>query len=318
MVSICMITYNHEKYIAQAIESVVCQETDFAYQLVIGEDFSTDGTRAICDLYAARYPDKIKLLPSEKNHGMMANAKRTSAECNAKYLAQLEGDDFWIDNKKLQKQVEYLEKHKDVAAVAHNVKELIGNEYAASEIFVAAEKRISLNETGFSMPCYTCSIVQRNTKGDWPSFLDESPIGDWPTISLLMTMGDLIILPDVMSVYRKNSGFWSSQSRLKQITGIIKTIGLMLSAPMFDKYKPFREHLTHTMASYIKEAATLSKSEGKVLYDNETALINYYEEQIVKLNSIFKSEQALSTKVTIPTLIKTFQAKLLRSVKREK
>lgn len=109
LASILMITYNHEKYIAEAIEGVIKQKTSFKIELVVGEDCSTDSTRQICDDYASQYPDLIKLLPSEKTLGMQRNGMRTIEACTGRYIALCDGDDFWTDPLKLQKQVDFLE-----------------------------------------------------------------------------------------------------------------------------------------------------------------------------------------------------------------
>lgn len=120
LVSICMITYNHEKYIAQAIEGVLMQQCNFAYQLVIGNDHSTDQTRAVCEEYAQKYPDKIKLLPDTgKNMGATQNFIRTYNACTGKYVALCEGDDYWTNPLKLQKQVDFLEENPQYLFAAH-------------------------------------------------------------------------------------------------------------------------------------------------------------------------------------------------------
>lgn len=124
LVSIPMLTYNHEKYIAQAIESVLKQKTDFPFELVIGEDCSTDGTRAIIEAYAQRYPDQIKVVTSAANVGALANNIRTAKACNGKYMATLEGDDFWNDELKLQKQVNFLESNAEFGLVHSDVNHL--------------------------------------------------------------------------------------------------------------------------------------------------------------------------------------------------
>lgn len=115
-VSICMITYNHEPYIAEAINGVVMQKCDFPIELVIGEDCSTDSTRKICEEYADNF-SLIKLLPSERNIGMFNNFNRTLQSCTGKYIAICEGDDYWIDEYKLQKQVDFLENNEDFGVV---------------------------------------------------------------------------------------------------------------------------------------------------------------------------------------------------------
>ena len=122
LVSVCMITYNHEKYIAQAIDSVIMQKTNFDYEIVIGEDCSTDRTREIVLEYKTKHPDKIKLLLQEKNVGMMQNFIDTLKACSGKYIALLEGDDYWTDPNKLQKQVDFLEVNTEYALSATRYK----------------------------------------------------------------------------------------------------------------------------------------------------------------------------------------------------
>lgn len=117
VVSVKMLAYNHEPYIRQAIESVLSQETDFPYELLIGEDASTDKTRKICFEYQQRYPEKVRVLWSEKNVGQCANGLRIINRCRGEYIAYCEGDDYWVDSKKLQKQVDILRKYPSVGMV---------------------------------------------------------------------------------------------------------------------------------------------------------------------------------------------------------
>ncbi len=117
LVSVKMITYNHEAFIAKAIEGVINQKTSFNYNLVIGEDCSTDNTREIVLQYAKKYPQKIKVITSESNVGITINSQRTHEACEGKYMAYCEGDDWWIDNEKLEKQVKFLENNPDYGMV---------------------------------------------------------------------------------------------------------------------------------------------------------------------------------------------------------
>ncbi len=121
IVSICMSTYRHERYIKQAIEGVMMQQTTFAVQLVIGEDHSGDLTRLVCEEMAEKYSHKIKLLPSDRNYGQNYNLSRTIQACTGKYIALCEGDDYWIDPGKLEKQVEFLEKQPRLWYVFHPI-----------------------------------------------------------------------------------------------------------------------------------------------------------------------------------------------------
>lgn len=112
-----MITYNHAPYIAQAIEGVVQQKTTSPFELVIGEDCSTDGTREIVFEYQKKYPDIIRVITSDKNIGATRNGLRTVKACQGKYIAFCEGDDYWHHPHKLQKQVDYLESHPECGLV---------------------------------------------------------------------------------------------------------------------------------------------------------------------------------------------------------
>ena len=121
LLSVYIITYNHERYIAQAIDSVLMQKTNFEFEIVIGEDSSTDNTRDIIQSYISRYPDKIRLITSNKNVGAGRNAVRTLKACKGKYIASLEGDDYWITKDKLQKQVDILEQHSNYSMCFSNI-----------------------------------------------------------------------------------------------------------------------------------------------------------------------------------------------------
>ena len=119
-VSVCMITYNHENFIREAIEGVLMQKTDFPIELIIGEDCSTDNTRKIVLEYASKYPEIIRPLLPDNNLGVRTNFFNTLNVCRGEYIALCEGDDYWIDSTKLQSQVDYLAKNKQCSLVHTN------------------------------------------------------------------------------------------------------------------------------------------------------------------------------------------------------
>ena len=146
IVSILTITYNHAQFIAQAIDSFLMQKTTFNFEIVIGEDCSTDNTRKIILDYQSKYPDKIKLLKKDKNLGIESNFFKTLQACKGKYIAICDGDDYWTDDKKLQKQVSFLENHKDYGMVATLEKNYIQseNKFINSSIKIEKEFKILL------------------------------------------------------------------------------------------------------------------------------------------------------------------------------
>ena len=119
-VSVMMITYNHEKYIGQAIKGVINQKTNFPIELIIGEDCSTDRTREVIFNYQKKHPDIIRLITSDENVGARKNSSRCDWSCRGKYVAYCEGDDYWHNMDKLQKQVDYLEGYPDYGMVYSN------------------------------------------------------------------------------------------------------------------------------------------------------------------------------------------------------
>lgn len=132
LVSVCITAYNQEEYIAQAIESVLAQQTSFDVELVVGDDGSTDRTGEICRGYAEKYPDRIRLLTSPVNLGMRANYKRIFEACRGRYIAICDGDDWWTDPQKLELQVELMESDSEC-----------GMCYARSYFWIEAEKRVA-------------------------------------------------------------------------------------------------------------------------------------------------------------------------------
>lgn len=122
LVSVAMITYNHEKFIRKALDSVLEQKAYFEFEIVIGDDCSPDSTRMILNEYKKKYPEKIKLLSNKENVGPTRNVYNVLSECEGKYVAILEGDDYWCDENKLSKQVSYLEEHREIPAVFGTIK----------------------------------------------------------------------------------------------------------------------------------------------------------------------------------------------------
>ena len=161
LVSVCMTTYNHEKFISQAIESVLCQRTTFSFEVVIGEDCSTDNTLAICRQYEAQYPDRVRVVASESNIGIHRNYRRTIEACRGKYIAMLDGDDWFSDMDKLQIQVEQLEK--SGAAMCYTRSERRGEDgssviYPEGALHTSFEDMLRLNT---AENCTTVALKKR-------------------------------------------------------------------------------------------------------------------------------------------------------------
>ncbi|AYA37124.1 glycosyltransferase [Hymenobacter oligotrophus] len=207
LVSVWLITYNHERYIAQAIEGVLMQKTSFAVHLVIGEDCSTDNTRAIVKEYKALYPDRITLYLPERNMGMLPILRPTFALCQSKYVAMLDGDDYWTDPLKLQKQVDALEADPELMLAYHQVQvsdEINGTTYLAAQPKHPLRVLTLEDFIQPSHPVITLSTMFRNVfNGVMPELYYELPYPDLALFILLLKEGGKAVYnPDNMGVYR--------------------------------------------------------------------------------------------------------------------
>jgi len=221
IVSICMITYNHELFIKDAIEGVLMQQTSFPKKLIIGEDCSSDNTRSICEEYQKRFPHIIELLPSNRNIGMTANFIRTLQACKGKYIAICEGDDYWNDPNKIQKQVDFLDKNEDYILCHHDaiVYEESGRGLTNdrimnldSEIDHTTEDLVALNRVS------TLTVVFRNNFiKEYPDYFFSFITADWPLWIMLSKYGKLKYLPFIGSVYRVHNNSVTSIKRASNI-----------------------------------------------------------------------------------------------------
>ncbi len=205
--SVFVVTYNQEKYIRQCLDSILMQQVDFDYEVVIGEDHGTDHTRAICEEYAAKYP-RIRLLPLMENLGIARNWQRVLSACEGEYIAMCEGDDYWTEPLKLQKQVNFLEQNKLYAGCFHKAKCVDDSEFVIREIQACDKnKGFTFKElvNGWIVP--TASLVFRNDKFviDGINYLAKySGVStDRLLVALIAYKGDLLYLHEDMSVWRE-------------------------------------------------------------------------------------------------------------------
>jgi glycosyltransferase involved in cell wall biosynthesis len=210
IVSICCITYNHQKYIRDAIEGFLMQKTTFPFEILIHDDASTDGTADIIREYEAKYPDIIKPIYQRENQyskGIKISQVYQFPRAQGKYIALCEGDDYWIDPLKLQKQVEFLENKKNISIVIHPVKlEKNGKIINERKFDLGKENRFFystdiIKERG--QFAATCSYVLREeVVKQLPSWSDRYPVGDFLLEMYSQKVGKGLYLPDVMGVYR--------------------------------------------------------------------------------------------------------------------
>lgn len=212
MVSVIVLTYNHEAYIRQTLDGILMQKTEFTYEILIGDDVSSDCTRDILAEYAAAYPDRIRLFLREKNLGATRNAYELLMAARGNYLAFCEGDDYWTNPEKLAIQVRFLETHPEYIGCSHRCEIVDENGFRRADqklSWVRERKCFTLRDfRGKYLPGQTATIVKRNIFRDSTesySFLYEASkdISDRTATLLYLSRGPFACLSETMSAYRR-------------------------------------------------------------------------------------------------------------------
>lgn len=208
LVSVCCITYNHEQYISQAIEGFLNQKTTFPIEIIIHDDASTDRTTDIIRDYEKRYPDLIIPIHQTENQyskGIRISLNFVWPRARGKYIAVCDGDDYWIDPLKLQKQVDFLESHPDCVICFSDLQVIDGINPPYSFIPDGQNEISTLEDLLAHNFIPTCTVMYRNglTK-EFPEWYYRMKIGDWPLYVLTAQYGNIGYIKEVTSVYRRH------------------------------------------------------------------------------------------------------------------
>lgn len=254
MVSVWCRTYNHKDYISDALEGLVSQETSFAFEVIVFDDASTDGTSDIVREYEAKYPKIVHAIISDENIYRRSDGVEIAWEIwkkyfTGKYLAFCEGDDFWIDRNKLQIQVDYMESHPECSMYMHNAlwwncqngTMKAGNPFRGNiEGDVGAEELIMQYN---SYPS-TASFLFRREQIDKPQFFRNAPAEDYATILFALSTGKVYYSSRIMSVYRvfANGSFAVRMQRMDQVR-LRFYMKLLIFYKNYDKYTDYKYHI---------------------------------------------------------------------------
>ncbi len=240
-VSICVTTYNHEDFIQEAIDSILAQQTNFPIEILIGEDGSDDKTREIVQRYEQQHKNLIRAFYHEDKDKIYINGQKTGRKnlatnlinARGKYIALLDGDDYWLDNNKLQKQVDILENHPEYSICFHNAIHVNRQGEMLDELAVNLHKeRYDLDSILAGNPIPTMSAIFRNPYiQSLPDWFYQTDMGDWPLHIISATKGDALYMKEVMAVYRiHDQGRWTDfrKDRVKGMLSQHKVWELLL------------------------------------------------------------------------------------------
>ena len=227
-VSVIMLTYNHEAFIQDAIYGVVRQETNFSIELIVGDDASTDKTPQLVRELAEKYPDIIKPVLREKNIGALKNYRDLIRRSRGTFVAICDGDDFWTDMKKLQKQIDFLENNPEYISCCHPVKQVyvdgsqedtildplkLAGENAQKKGYLDIYDLIKMNTVASLSTVHRWSIDR-----ELPEWMEKYSVGDYPLLLFHADKGKVGVVPELMGVYRKHSSgsWWNHTQTVKQ------------------------------------------------------------------------------------------------------
>jgi len=285
-VSVAVQTFQHSSYIKQCLDSILMQKTSFQYEILIGEDESNDGTREICIEYAKRHPRKIKLFLHSRKNTIYINGKPTGrynfvynlSHAKGKYIALCEGDDYWTDPNKLQKQVDILEKNEDCIACHHwhTHKYENGSNIKGTPKFGYIQKKKSSVKSIFEdkLRIKTRTVMYRNIFKEiiLPDWFNNTAYGDVALSFIMGQYGDFYFIDESMAVYRITGNGVSTVKKKKE-----------------SHYKWFKKHLYN----YI-DIWDYANELYKYKYNNETVKsINCFYEVI------FKKRKSIGTLIQI-------------------
>ena len=285
VVSIRCLTYNHAPYIRQCLDGFVMQKTNFRFEAIVHDDASTDGTQDIIREYEKKYPDIIKPIYEKENQyskhdGSLGRIMNSAMSPSSKYIAVCEGDDFWTDPYKLQKQVDYLETHPEYTMVCNRTKlysekakAYFGENYCYNNDRVVKTKDV-IYRSGLFIS--TCSIVYRKEiQENYPQYCKQCVVGDYPLQIMAAMKGSIYYFNNTMSVYRiDNRHSWMSRQHWNSVSDYnLKRIESMIN--MFEgfshDYSKYSFSFQNKIAQYlISQSPSVSQNKGKdtIYYNN--------------------------------------------------
>lgn len=258
-VSVLMLAYNQERYIGEAIRSVMLQQTDFPFELVIGNDGSNDRTGAICRKWQERYAGQIVLLNRQQNVGLIPNFMQTYPYCKGTYIAICEGDDFWTDKYKLQRQVDFLDSHPDYVLCFHRVINYYADKGTKSLSNGGQKTDTDIHDLARSNYISNVSAVFRNhlLKDGLPQWFGNVSTYDYALHMLNAQFGKIHYMKRPMAVYRQHGkAIWSQAAETSRLDISLKVRELLLGYfrdKRPDVYAPLRCTYIRICLNHIRQ-----------------------------------------------------------------
>jgi glycosyltransferase involved in cell wall biosynthesis len=298
MVSVLVISYNQQQYIRQTLDSILMQQTSFDVQIIIADDASTDGTRAVCEEYERQYHGRITLLASSGNMGAIRNVARGLAACEGEFVALCEGDDYWTDPLKLQLQSDFLIANPSYSLCCTDYSVLTDESVEQPRFSFSSDRDISLDNWEDPYLLKTCTVLYRRKFFDAVLALKYPHFKDIYLFVVLLSRGKGRFLAANTAVYRiGQAGVWSSKS------ATYKTIANARTAFSLDRFfKGKDQRIKKFTVRYLEEAIALIRI-------NAPGEKKLQREMLIKLFRCVKFQTSIHQNIDlIRQILRTFKA----------
>ena len=275
ILTICCLTYNHEKYIRKTLEGFLKQKTKYNFRIIVHDDASTDSTQLIINEFTQKYPEKFITIFQKENQyskGIRIYDNFISPIINTKYIALCEGDDYWCDENKLELQLEYMENNPECSLCIHNTLMISENGESLNKTFnyIGVSKKISIEELIMKSICQTSSYLYRSEYRNVPADLRVPGIGDYPLRLWLALHGAVFYIDRVMSCYRVGVvNSWSLINKTnvdQQVNHNINMINFYNNVNKYTNYK-YRRAIQIKIATYEYNNIQITKRYWKIFFN---------------------------------------------------
>lgn len=325
-VSVITVSYAHKKYIAQTLDGIVSQKTNFKFELIIGDDHSPDETALIIRKYAEAYPDIIRPVLRERNIGSIPNFMDLVSRSKGKYVAICDGDDYWTDPLKLQKQVDFLESHPEYSVCCHSIRQFfedgsrpdqilnplgLSGQEARRRGYLTIHDLIKLNTVSSLSTMYRWQIPRI-----LPDWMKRYKVGDYPILLFHADKGYVGVLPDVMGAYRKHSGgsWWNHNTTKEQVLAHLSLL-YDINKQLGGRYKKdFDPIFTYITTVDLPKCGKQSRENKKTDEAIQTVLAKH-ESELQSVSPLSKEEIALIMQnVPLQTKLTCIAKKVIKKI----
>lgn len=310
-VSVCVVTYNQEKYIAECLDSLVSQETDFKFEIIVGEDCSTDGTRAIVQQYVDKYPDIVKPIFHKNNVGAVENVKQVYIAAKGKYIAHMDGDDMALPTK-LQKQFDVMERSPQAVICSHNVLEVLDNVFVERGFWKYQTGEYTILDLIKALPFFAHSskLFRVIDNDNIYNILKDPDTLDIELHLYQASMGSIIHLEECLGCYRIDIGITTVKDN-KLNYRVIKRV-LSVYEKLLVEYPDFRKEVKKAYAFYLLDLANsyaVVESDGTSMRKYAFKALKYYPYSVKQIGMAI---------LAIPPSIGVFLLKTRNKIKYKK